>query len=90
MVVACSDRGPATARPALSALTRTLPCMAAKLPVHVWVREAASEAAGLLVAWEHRPDGSWWGRVLMLDSAGEPAVAIIRAHLLRLASADST
>lgn len=59
--------------------------MAVQLPVHVWVRrDLNTEVPGLLITWQ-RQGSEWWGNVAMVDEAGDPAVALIRADLLRVA-----
>ena len=53
---------------------------------HVWVRQVnGSEAPGLLVSWVDR-NGTWWGRVAMIDEDGDPALADVLGSLLRPAN----
>lgn len=49
---------------------------------HVWVRQGASDAPGLLVWWEKRGT-VWWARVAMIDADGDPALVDILGSLLR-------
>ena len=50
---------------------------------HVWVRQGSGdEVPGQLVSWENR-NGTWWGRVAMIDADGDPSLADIVAGLLR-------
>ena len=58
---------------------------------HVWVRQGnGDEVPGLLVHWERR-NGTWWGRVAMIDADGDPALAdVLSSHLRPADSAART
>lgn len=40
---------------------------------HVWVQTPSGRQAGLLVDWVTGVDGTWWGRVAVLDAPARPA-----------------
>lgn len=58
----------------------------ARLPRHVLVRDdAGRRTPGLLVAWERAGEGTWWGKVVRVDAAGEPELVLLVADRLELA-----
>ena len=49
---------------------------------HVWVTSASGRQAALLVAWVRAEDGTWWGKVAVLDAPGEASLQLVDGKLL--------
>jgi len=50
---------------------------------HVWVQTAAGPQAGWLTCWDRHADGTWWGRVVVVEEPGSPFEVRVRADLLK-------